>query len=56
VLALISVVVRFVYLQGYMSAAEKRGTGFLITTLATAGLLVLSIIGIVQAWMAVSAA
>jgi glutathione S-transferase len=52
---LIWVIGRFIYMQGYMAAPEKRGTGFLITSLATAGLLILSIIGIVQAWMAVSA-
>lgn len=46
---------RLVYMAGYMSAAEKRGTGFLITSLATVGLLILSIVGMVQAWMAVSA-
>jgi hypothetical protein len=38
-----------------MAAAEKRGTGFQITMLATAALLILSIIGIVQAWIAVHA-
>ncbi len=53
---LVWIIGRFMYLQGYMAAAEKRGTGFMITSLATAGLLVLSIIGIVQAWMAVTAA
>ena len=52
---LLWIVGRLVYMAGYMNAAEKRGTGFLITSLATAGLLVLSIVGIVQAWMAVSA-
>jgi glutathione S-transferase len=55
VFGLVWVVGRFVYLQGYMAAPEKRSTGFLITIVATAGLLVLSIIGIVQAWMAVNA-
>jgi len=56
VFGLVWVVGRFIYLQGYMAAPEKRGTGFMITSLATAGLLVLSIIGLVQAWMAVTAA
>jgi glutathione S-transferase len=56
VFGLVWVVGRFMYLQGYMAAPEKRGTGFMITSLATAGLLVLSLIGIVQAWMAVTAA
>ncbi len=56
VFGLVWIVGRFMYLQGYMEAPEKRSTGFIITSLATAGLLVLSIIGIVQAWMAVTAA
>jgi glutathione S-transferase len=55
VFGLVWVIGRFVYLQGYMAAPEKRSTGFLITIVATTGLLVLSIIGIVQAWMAVNA-
>jgi hypothetical protein len=46
---------RIIYMQGYMTAPEKRSTGFLITLVATAGLLVLSIIGVVQAWIAVHA-
>lgn len=54
VFGLVWVIGRFVYLQGYMAAPEKRSTGFLITIVATAGLLVLSIIGIVQAWMAIN--
>jgi len=55
VLGLVWIIGRFVYLRGYMTAAEKRGTGFQITMLATAALLIVSIVGIVQAWMAVSA-
>jgi glutathione S-transferase len=55
VFGLVWVIGRFVYLQGYMAAAEKRSTGFLISLVATAGLFILSIIGVVQAWMAVSA-
>ena len=52
---LVWVIGRIVYLQGYMTAPEKRSTGFTITALATVGLLVLSIIGIVQAWLALHA-
>ncbi len=54
-LGLVWVIGRFVYLQGYMAAPDKRGTGFTITSLATLGLLILSVIGLVQAWIAVSA-
>ena len=52
---LIWVIGRFLYLQGYMVAPEKRSMGFLITSVATLGLLILSIVGIVQAWMAFNA-
>ncbi len=55
VLGLVWIVGRFLYMQGYLAAAEKRSTGFLITSVATAGLLVLSVWGIVNAWMALSA-
>ena len=53
---LVWVIGRFVYLQGYMAAPNKRGTGFMITSLATLGLLILSIWGLVVSWMAVHAA
>ena len=56
VLGLVWVIGRFMYMQGYMVAPEKRSMGFLVTSVATLGLLILSIIGIVQTWMAVSAA
>ncbi len=54
-LGLVWVVGRFLYLQGYMVAPEKRETGFLITSLATVGLLILSVVGIVQSWIAIHA-
>ena len=52
---LVWVIGRFVYMQGYMAAPNKRGTGFLITSIATLGLLILSIWGLVQSWIAVHA-
>jgi len=52
---LVWVIGRFVYLQGYMAAPNKRSTGFMITSLATLGLLILAIWGLVQSWMAVHA-
>jgi glutathione S-transferase len=55
VFGLVWIVGRIVYMNGYMAAPEKRSTGFGITVLATAGLLILSVWGIVAAWMAVSA-
>jgi hypothetical protein len=38
-----------------MVAPEKRGRGFLIAGVANVGLLLMSFIGIVQAWIAVHA-
>jgi uncharacterized membrane protein YecN with MAPEG domain len=46
---------RFLYMQAYLTDPSKRGTGFLIGSIASLGLLILSIIGIVQTWMALSA-
>lgn len=56
VLGLVWVIGRFMYMSGYLAAAEKRSMGFLVTSLATAGLLILSIWGLVATWMAVNAA
>lgn len=53
---LVWVVGRVLYMQGYMADAEKRGTGFLIGTIANGALLILSLVGLVQAWMSVHAA
>ncbi len=47
---------RIVYMQAYMADPSKRSLGFGIGALATVGLLILAIIGIVQSWMALSAA
>ena len=55
VVGLIWVIGRFLYMQGYIAEAGKRGTGFLITVTASGALLILSIIGIVQTWLAVTA-
>jgi uncharacterized MAPEG superfamily protein len=52
---LVWVIGRFLYLRGYMAAPAKRSTGFLISMVATVGLLVLSIIGIVQTWVVITA-
>lgn len=52
---LIFLIGRIVYLQRYMSAPQSRGPGILIGMLAIVGLLVLTIIGIVQDWTALSA-
>jgi glutathione S-transferase len=55
VLGLISCVGRIIYMQGYMVAPEKRSTGFGISTLPMLVNLILAIVGIVSAFMAVSA-
>ena len=49
------VIGRLLYLLGYMQAPSKRSVGFLISLAATVGLLVLSIIGIVQTWILITA-
>lgn len=56
-LGLVWIVGRVMYTVGYSATdPSKRGPGFLISLLATAGLLITTIIGITQAWMALSAA
>jgi len=52
----IFVIGRVVYMQRYMSEPKSRGPGILIGMLGIFGLLVLTIIGIVQDWTALSAA
>jgi glutathione S-transferase len=42
---------RALYSSGYMADAAKRSRGFLIAGVALLGLLVLSIVGIVHAWL-----
>lgn len=46
------IVGRLVYAAGYSKAPEKRGQGMIITILPTAVLTVLSLWGVVQAFMA----
>ncbi len=52
---LVWVIGRFLYLRGYMESPAKRSAGFLISLAGSLGLLVLSIIGIVQTWVAITA-
>lgn len=47
-LGLVWIVGRVMYATGYMADPSKRSTGFLISLLATAGLLITTVIGIVQ--------
>jgi glutathione S-transferase len=55
-LGLVWIVGRFLYMQAYLADPAKRSTGFTITILSSAGLLVLSVIGVAMALMAVTAA
>jgi uncharacterized MAPEG superfamily protein len=50
-LGLIWLVGRVLYASGYMAEAAKRSSGFLIAGTALLGLLVLSIVGIIHAWL-----
>ena len=50
-LGLIWIVGRILYSAGYMADAAKRSSGFLIAGVALLGLLILSIVGIVHAWL-----
>ena len=54
-LGLVWIVGRIMYATGYMADPSKRSTGFLISLVATAGLLITTVIGLVQAWMALGA-
>jgi len=51
-LGLVWVIGRALYMQGYVAAAQKRSTGFLISFVAQIVLLLLAIAGIVMAWTA----
>jgi glutathione S-transferase len=50
-LGLIWLIGRLLYASGYMADPAKRSSGFLIAGIAQLGLLVLSIVGIVHAWL-----
>lgn len=50
-LGLIWLIGRILYASGYMAEAAKRSSGFLIAGIAFLGLLLLSIIGIIHAWL-----
>jgi glutathione S-transferase len=55
-LGLIWVVGRVMYSVGYMADPAKRSTGFMVSAIATLALLVMAVIGIVQAFMVLNAA
>jgi glutathione S-transferase len=52
VLGIIWIIGRIIYKTGYMEAAEKRSTGFLIAGVAAIGLLICAVVGIVMQFTA----
>ena len=56
VLGVLWIVGRVMYMSGYMVAANKRSTGFLIAGVAIIGLLICAIVGVVMTWSAVTTA
>ncbi len=55
IFGLLWVVGRVLYMTGYMAAPEKRSPGFGVAAIAQLGLLILSVYGIVEAFMAMNA-
>ncbi len=55
-LGLVWIIGRVMYMQGYLADPAKRSTGFLVTAVASIGLLILSVIGVVMSWIAATAA
>lgn len=56
VFGLVWIVGRFIYRSAYMTDPDTRSIGFGTTMLANLALLLMAIVGIVQTWMAVTAA
>jgi uncharacterized MAPEG superfamily protein len=54
-LGVIWIVGRFIYMQAYLKDPGTRSLGFSITLLASLGLLILSVIGVVMAWSTATA-
>ncbi|HWD49607.1 MAG TPA: MAPEG family protein [Rhizomicrobium sp.] len=54
-LGIIWIVGRFIYMQAYLKDPGTRSLGFSITLLASLGLLILSVIGVVMAWSTATA-
>jgi len=55
-LGLVWIVGRIIYALAYMADPSTRSTGFIISLVASGGLLITTVIGMVQAWMALGAA
>ena len=48
---LVWIIGRIVYIQGYMAAANKRGTGFMIQAVAAFALWIAALVGVIMALM-----
>ena|ERR1700761_9622116 len=51
-LGLVWIIGRFIYMQAYLADPSKRSLGFTMSLLATAALIVISIVGIAMNWNA----
>jgi glutathione S-transferase len=54
-LGLLWIVGRYMYMEGYIAAANKRSNGFLISALAQYSLMLLALVGIVMSWPGMTA-
>jgi glutathione S-transferase len=54
-LGLLWIIGRIIYMNAYMADPDKRSAGFGVTALSTLALLILSVWGIITAWMAAMA-
>jgi glutathione S-transferase len=55
IIGVVWVIGRIMYSVGYMAAPEKRHIGFAVSFFASVALMILSVIGLIETWIVVSA-